>query len=51
MKNDDKMTTHWKRRDAKQQAKKRFSSDNRRSVRWLYLNAGQKTEVKEKTNG
>ena len=47
---DNINTTHrWERRDAKQRAKKRFSSDNRKSIRWLYWNSGQKA-VKERLN-
>ena len=41
MEDDEKIMTRWKRRDAKQKAKRRFSSDNRKSVRWLYWNSGQ----------
>ena len=32
----------WVRRDLKHKSKKRFVSDNRKSVRWLYLNSGTK---------
>ena len=49
MEDNKDIVTHWDRRDAKQRAKKRFSSDNRRSVRWLYLNAGQKA-IKESSH-
>jgi len=45
MEDENKIKTRWERRDAKQQAKKRFSSDNRRSIRWLYWNSGQKTHA------
>jgi len=27
----------WDRRDSKQQAKRKIRTDNRRSVRWLYM--------------
>jgi hypothetical protein len=45
----ENIVTRWEKRDVKQRAKKRFSSDNRRSIRWLYLKSGQKL-IKEKSN-
>lgn len=41
MEDASKYTTRWERRDAKKRAKKRFSSDNRRSVRWLHWKSRQ----------
>jgi len=32
----------WSRRDSKKRTKKNFTSDNRRSVRWMYRKAGEK---------
>ena len=43
-------TTRWERRESKRLAKKRFTNDNRRSVRWLYWNSGQKKTNKERSN-
>ncbi len=42
MEDYENKSTRWERRDAKQRAKKYFSSDNRRSVRWIYWNSGQR---------
>ena len=36
-------THRWERRDSKKKSKKSFSSDNRKSVRWLYDKAGKKS--------
>jgi len=49
MENNETIITRWDRRDAKQRAKKRFSNDNRRSVRWLYWNSGKKAN-KDRSN-
>ena len=34
----------WERRDAKKLSKKKFASDNRVSVRWLYLKSGRRAK-------
>ena len=34
----NKQLNKWDKRDAKRLSKERFTSDNRRSVRWLYTN-------------
>jgi|6_EtaG_2_1085325.scaffolds.fasta_scaffold92752_1 flagellar biosynthesis chaperone FliJ len=34
--------SRWTRRDSKKKAKKNFTSDNRRSVKWLQKRAGEK---------
>ena len=34
----------WERRESKKKSKKTFSSDNRKSVRWLSDKAGQKSK-------
>ena len=49
MEDNETIITRWDRRDAKQRAKKRFSKDNRRSVRWLYWNSGQQAN-KDRSN-
>ena len=40
----------WDRREAKKASKKRFASDNRRSVRWLEKKAGEKAREITKAN-
>tara|TARA_R110000824_G_scaffold326452_1_gene513372 strand:+ start:129 stop:314 length:186 start_codon:yes stop_codon:yes gene_type:complete len=42
MQDIDGEDSRWIRRDSKKQAKKNFTSDNRRSVKWLYKKAGEK---------
>ena len=39
---EEQIASHWEKRDAKRKTKKRFTNDNRRSVRWLYWNSGRK---------
>ena len=43
---DTDFNTHqrWIRRDLKHNSRKRFVSDNRKSIRWLYMNAGSKVK-------
>ena len=42
--------TKWARRESKKASKKQFTSDNRKSVRWLQKKAGEKAREIEKTN-
>jgi len=44
MKCDIEENSRWDRRDSKKRAKKNFTSDNRRSVRWLQQQAEEKTK-------
>ena len=44
MKCDIEEDSRWDRRDSKKRAKKNFTSDNRRSVRWLQQKAGNKAK-------
>ena len=42
MEDVEKLNSKWSRRDSKKKTKKTFTSDNRRSVRWMYRRAGEK---------
>ena len=40
--------SRWERRDSKKRTKKYFTSDNRKSVRWLQQKAGDKAKEIQK---
>tara|TARA_R110000744_G_scaffold131183_1_gene239224 strand:- start:404 stop:595 length:192 start_codon:yes stop_codon:yes gene_type:complete len=42
MEDIEKLDSKWSRRDSKNRAKKNFTIDNRRSIRWIYRKAGEK---------
>ena len=44
MYDEDEQMNNRDKRDSKRRSKKRFASDNRRSVRWLYWNSGRKAD-------
>ena len=39
---DTEDNSRWERRETKKKTRKNFSSDNRRSVRWLLKKSGEK---------
>tara|TARA_R110000824_G_scaffold347285_2_gene534079 strand:+ start:594 stop:785 length:192 start_codon:yes stop_codon:yes gene_type:complete len=42
--------SQWDKRESKKMAKKRFTTDNRKSVRWLEKKAGEKAREIQKTH-
>lgn len=38
-------SNYWGRRDSKKKTKKNFTSDNRKSVRWLFDNTIKKAKI------
>ena len=46
----EEQDVQWDRREAKKTSKKRFNSDNRRSIRWLQKKAGEKSREIDKTH-
>ena len=46
---DIEKDSRWERRDSKQKAKKIFTSDNRKSIRWLQQKAIEKAKEIQKS--